>query len=74
MRSCQEVLNTEQTSDGILCATDHWQSVLSFIYSTMGNGPSIFVSTPREHLKHVWSNPSPFVYFCPPGCVNSIIA
>ncbi|KAG1899024.1 uncharacterized protein F5891DRAFT_1041131 [Suillus fuscotomentosus] len=36
----------------------------------MGNGPSIFVRTPQEHLEHMWKNPSPLAYSCPPRHVR----
>lgn len=36
----------------------------------MGNGPSIFVRTPQEHLEHMWRGRSPLPYSCPPGHVR----
>ncbi|KAG2158681.1 uncharacterized protein EDB93DRAFT_1119760 [Suillus bovinus] len=36
----------------------------------MGNGPSLFVRTPQEHLEHMWKTPSPLPYSCPPGHVR----
>ncbi|KAG2136878.1 hypothetical protein BD769DRAFT_1438979 [Suillus cothurnatus] len=36
----------------------------------MGNGPSIFVRTPQEHLEYMWRNPSPLAHSCPPGHVR----
>lgn len=36
----------------------------------MGNGPSVFVRTPQEHLEHMWKGRSPLAYSCPPGHVR----